>query len=111
MNARRCDCESFSCHPEANCGNLGTVETTHSTVCAECAAKLPAKYIAAFANVLDDEGYKDAAFAQYRQQHGINDARRLGDMPLKVVSEVLRQAQVLKGNYIVNSLGGDERWA
>jgi hypothetical protein len=72
---------------------------------------MPAKYIAAFANVLDDEGYKDAAFAQYRQQHGINDARRLGDMPLKVVSEVLRQAQVLKGNYIVNSLGGDERWA
>ena len=48
---------------------------------------------------MTDDRFTDAAFAQYRQQHGINDARRLGDMPLKVVSEVLRQAQVLKGNY------------
>jgi hypothetical protein len=93
---RRCDCESSSCHPDADCSRIGTVKTTHSTVCTECAAVMPAKYIAAFANVADDEGYKDEAFARYRQEHGISEFRRLGDMPLQVVREVLQAAQKLK---------------
>jgi hypothetical protein len=96
MNPRRCDCESSTCHPDADCENAGTVKTTHSTVCADCAAQMPAKYIAAFANVLDDEGIKDRAFEAYRLAHGIAESRRLGDMPLRVVSEVLQAAQRLK---------------
>ncbi len=46
MASRRCDCESKTCHPRADCSNVGTVKTLYSTVCAECAAKLPAKYLA-----------------------------------------------------------------
>jgi hypothetical protein len=46
---RRCDCESASCHPEANCQQIGTVKTLYNTVCSECAAKLPAKYLLKFA--------------------------------------------------------------
>jgi hypothetical protein len=45
--ARRCDCESSTCHPKADCSNEGSVKTIHSTVCADCAAKMPAKYLAA----------------------------------------------------------------
>ena len=43
-----------------------------------------------------DERYTEKAFSAYRQQHGFGDSIRLGDMPLNVVSEVLRQAQKLK---------------
>jgi hypothetical protein len=93
---RRCDCESASCHAKADCQNIGTVKTTHSTICGACAAEMPAKYIASFADAQDDEARKDRAFALYRQEHGIHDARRLGDMPLKVVSEILLAAQRLK---------------
>ena len=43
-----------------------------------------------------DEELKDRAFDQYRIQHGIPDSRRLGDMPLQVISDILRAAQKLK---------------
>ena len=42
--------------------------------------------------VYTDESVKEQAFAEYRQEHGISDSRRLGDMPLQVVSEVLQRA-------------------
>jgi len=45
---------------------------------------------------LTDEELKDRAFARYRQEHGIAEDRRLGDMPLQVISEVLNAAQRLK---------------
>jgi hypothetical protein len=45
---------------------------------------------------LSDEALKELAFARYRQEHGIAEDRRLGDMPLQVVSEVLLAAQRLK---------------
>ena len=47
------------------------------------------------ASVETDEATKDRAFALYCQEHGIKD-RRLGDMPLKVISEVMQAAQRLK---------------
>lgn len=43
---KRCDCESVTCHPRANCTAKGTVKTIYSTVCAECAAKMPPEYLA-----------------------------------------------------------------
>lgn len=43
-----------------------------------------------------DERYTDRAFAAYKQEHGFGDGIRLGDMPLPVLSEVLRRAQELK---------------
>jgi hypothetical protein len=43
-----------------------------------------------------DERYKELAFAQYRQEHGIHDSVRLGDLPMQAVSEVLDRAQKLK---------------
>lgn len=43
---RRCDCENSTCHPKADCVAEGTVKTIHSTVCEECAAKMPAEYLA-----------------------------------------------------------------
>jgi hypothetical protein len=48
------------------------------------------------ASVTSDEARKDIAFAQYRIEHGISDDRRLGDMPLQVISAVLLAAQRLK---------------
>lgn len=42
---RRCDCESFNCHPKADCQKQATTRTTHSRVCDECAAKMPAAYL------------------------------------------------------------------
>jgi hypothetical protein len=42
---RRCDCESSDCHPQADCQNPATVRTHWSRICAECAAKMPAKYL------------------------------------------------------------------
>jgi hypothetical protein len=44
---RRCDCESSSCHPNADCQNQALVRTTHSRICVACAAKMPAKYLQA----------------------------------------------------------------
>jgi hypothetical protein len=44
---RRCDCESSDCHPSADCQNVARVKTTHSRICVECAAKMPAKYLQA----------------------------------------------------------------
>jgi hypothetical protein len=43
-----------------------------------------------------DERWKELAFEQYRIQHGIKDSVRLGDLPLRAVSEVLDRAQRLK---------------
>jgi hypothetical protein len=43
-----------------------------------------------------DARFTDQAFDSYRREHGISDGRRLGDMPLKVISEVLDAAQRLK---------------
>ena len=43
-----------------------------------------------------DERYTDRAFAAYKQEHGFGDGIRLGDMPAKVMSEILRRAQELK---------------
>jgi hypothetical protein len=43
--ARRCDCESAACHPKADCSGTGTVKTTHSTICAQCATKMPNEYL------------------------------------------------------------------
>lgn len=45
---------------------------------------------------LTDERFTDRAFAEYRQEHGISDGRRLGDMPLQVMSEVMQKAQKMK---------------
>lgn len=45
---------------------------------------------------MTDEELKQRAFDQYRAAHGISEDRRLGDMPLRVVSEVLQAAQQLK---------------
>jgi len=45
---------------------------------------------------MTDEELKQRAFDQYRAAHGISEDRRLGDMPLRVVSEVLQAAQKLK---------------
>lgn len=36
---RRCDCESETCHPHADCKGIGTVKTIYSTICADCAKK------------------------------------------------------------------------
>jgi hypothetical protein len=43
-----------------------------------------------------DEEFKERAFAAYRQEHGIHETTRLGDLPLKTVREVLQAAQRLK---------------
>ena len=43
-----------------------------------------------------DEELKERAFDAYRIAHGIPESSRLGDMPLPVISEVLRAAQDLK---------------
>lgn len=43
---RRCDCESSDCHPKADCEKQATVKTTHSTICKDCAAKMPEEYLA-----------------------------------------------------------------
>jgi hypothetical protein len=43
-----------------------------------------------------DDRFTRVAFDAYRSAHGIHDSRRLGDMPLQVVSEVLQAAQKLK---------------
>jgi len=43
-----------------------------------------------------DEALKELAFARYRAEHGIGEDRRLGDMPLRVIREVLDAAQKLK---------------
>jgi hypothetical protein len=43
-----------------------------------------------------DERYTDQAFAAYKQEHGFGDGIRLGDMPLRIMSEILRKAQELK---------------
>lgn len=45
MANRRCDCENSTCHPKANCQNVGTVKTIYSTICADCAVQMPAKYL------------------------------------------------------------------
>jgi hypothetical protein len=45
VSPRRCDCESESCHPQADCPNSGTVPTIYSRICTECAKKMPAKYL------------------------------------------------------------------
>jgi hypothetical protein len=44
----------------------------------------------------DDDRFVYAAFGKYCSEHGISEDRRLGDMPLRVVSEVLDAAQKLK---------------
>jgi hypothetical protein len=93
MSARRCDCENLACHPNADCSSVGTVKTTHSTVCVACAAKMPQKYLAHYA---DEEDFKTQAFAAYRQTHGIHESRRLGDLTLQQMREVLDAAQALK---------------
>jgi hypothetical protein len=46
--------------------------------------------------VINDEELKQRAFDAYRAAHGISEDRRLGDMPLQVVSEVLQAAQRMK---------------
>lgn len=43
-----------------------------------------------------DEALKDFVFSCYRIEHGISEDRRLGDMPLQVISEVLDRAQQMK---------------
>jgi hypothetical protein len=43
-----------------------------------------------------DERYTDRVFAEFKQQHGFGDGIRLGDMPPKVISDILRRAQQLK---------------
>jgi hypothetical protein len=43
-----------------------------------------------------DTRFTDRAFSAYKVEHGISDSRRLGDMPLQVVSEVMQAAQKLK---------------
>jgi hypothetical protein len=43
-----------------------------------------------------DTRFSDAAFEQYRLAHGIPKSQRLGDMPIRVISEILRTAQELK---------------
>jgi hypothetical protein len=45
---------------------------------------------------MSDEQLKELAFAQYRQEHGIHESVRLGDLPMQAVSEVLDRAQRLK---------------
>jgi len=40
------DCESSTCHPHYDCSNIGIIKTTHSTVCTDCAAKMPEEYLA-----------------------------------------------------------------
>ncbi len=47
MTQRRCDCESSSCHPKANCQGAAEVRTIHSRICRECAVKMPAEYLVA----------------------------------------------------------------
>jgi hypothetical protein len=42
-----------------------------------------------------DDRFTEAAFESYKQFHGISE-RRLGDLKLTELSEVLRQAQMLK---------------
>jgi len=44
----------------------------------------------------NDEEFKERAFAAYRQEHGIHESKRLGDLPMKAVREVLDRAQKLK---------------
>ena len=46
-----------------------------------------------------DEEFKQIAFDEYKLAHGFGDQIRLGDMPLKVVSEVLGKAQALKQRF------------
>jgi hypothetical protein len=43
-----------------------------------------------------DERYTDRAFAAYKQEHGFGDSIRLGDMPARVISDILRRAHALK---------------
>jgi hypothetical protein len=43
---RRCDCESATCHPQADCSSEGTIKTIYSTVCVECAYQMPEEYLA-----------------------------------------------------------------
>jgi len=45
---------------------------------------------------MTDDRFTERAFAEYRQQHGIHDSQRIGDMPLNVMSEILRRAQQMK---------------
>jgi hypothetical protein len=45
---------------------------------------------------MTDEEFKDRAFAQYRQEKGIHESVRLGDLPLRSISEVLERAQRMK---------------
>lgn len=38
-----CDCESSTC--KADCNGMGSVKTTHSTICSECAKFMPKEYL------------------------------------------------------------------
>jgi hypothetical protein len=48
------------------------------------------------AAAMTDERFTDQVFERYRIEHGIPESRRLGDMPMQVISKVMGDAQELK---------------